>query len=214
MNATSTMTSTTANRLRRSLLAGLLLGTGLGASGCLPIVATGTAVGTLAAIDRRTLGAQTEDQGIELKGAAQIHERLGRGVSVTSYNRKVLLTGQVATAADKRTAEAIIAALPNVRSIHNELQVAGVTSVTTTAADASITTRVKAAFVNTPELQANTIKVVTEAGIVYLMGLVSAREGELAARTAARVSGVQRVVTVFEYLSEEEVQQMKKQPRP
>lgn len=210
MNGTTPIT----NRLRRGLLASLLLGAGSSISGCLPIVATGTAVGTLAAIDRRTLGAQTEDQGIELKGAARIHEQLGRGVSVTSYNRKVLLTGQVARAEDKREAEAIIAALPNVRSIHNELQVAGVTSLTTTAADASITTRVKTAFVNVSELQANTIKVVTEAGVVYLMGLVSAREGELAARAAASVAGVQRVVTVFEYLSEEEVKKMKMQPRP
>jgi osmotically-inducible protein OsmY len=192
--------------LRRALLVASVLGASLAASGCVPVVATGAAVGTLAALDRRTVGAQTEDQGIELKAALQIRERIGSGVSVTSYNRKVLLTGQVANERDKQTAEAIVAALPNVRSIHNELQVAGVPSLSTSAADAAITARVKAAFVDAQDLQANTIKVVTEAGTVYLMGLVSRREAERAAQVAARVAGVQRVVTVFEYITEEEAQ--------
>ncbi|HLT25277.1 MAG TPA: BON domain-containing protein [Zeimonas sp.] len=195
--------------LRRALLVASVLGASLAASGCVPVVATGAAVGTLAALDRRTVGAQTEDQGIELKAALQIRERIGSGVSVTSYNRKVLLTGQVANERDKQTAEAIVAALPNVRSIHNELQVAGVPSLSTSAADAAITARVKAAFVDAQDLQANTIKVVTEAGTVYLMGLVSRREAERAAQVAARVAGVQRVVTVFEYITEEEAQRTK-----
>lgn len=200
-------------RLRRSLLVGAVLATSLGASGCLPVVATGAAVGTLAALDRRTVGAQTEDQAIELKAAAQIRDRIGSGVSVTSYNRKVLLTGQVANERDKRTAEAIVAELPNVRSIHNELQVAGVPSLSTSAADAAITARVKAAFLEAPDLQANTIKVITEAGTVYLMGLVSRREADRAAQVASRVAGVQRVVTVFEYITEEEAARAKPQSR-
>lgn len=198
-------------RVRRSLLAAAVLAASLGSSGCLPVVATGAAVGTLAALDRRTVGAQTEDQAIELKAAAQIHDRIGSGVSVTSYNRKVLLTGQVANERDKRTAEAIVAELPNVRSIHNELQIAGVPSLSTSAADAAITARVKAAFLEAPDLQANTIKVVTEAGTVYLMGLVSRREADRAAQVASRVAGVQRVVTVFEYITEEEVARSKQQ---
>ncbi|HEY0877799.1 MAG TPA: BON domain-containing protein [Zeimonas sp.] len=200
-------------RLRRSLLVAAVLATSLGASGCIPVVATGAAVGTLAALDRRTVGAQTEDQAIELKAAMQIRERIGSGVSVTSYNRKVLLTGQVANEADKRTAEAIVAELSNVRSIHNELQVSGVPSLSTSAADAAITARVKAAFVDATDLQANTIKVVTEAGTVYLMGLVSRREAGRAAQVASRVAGVQRVVTVFEYITEEEVARAKPQSR-
>lgn len=200
-------------RLRRSLLVGAVLATSLGASGCLPVMATGAAVGTLAALDRRTVGAQTEDQAIELKAAAQIRDRIGSGVSVTSYNRKVLLTGQVANERDKRTAEAIVAELPNVRSIHNELQVAGVPSLSTSAADAAITARVKAAFLEAPDLQANTIKVITEAGTVYLMGLVSRREADRAAQVASRVAGVQRVVTVFEYITEEEAARAKPQSR-
>lgn len=201
------------NGVRRALLVATVIGASLGASGCFPVVATGAAVGTLAAIDRRTVGAQTEDQAIELKAALQIRERIGSGVSITSYNRKVLLTGQVANEADRRTAEAIVADLPNVRSIHNELQIAGVRSLSTSAADAAITARVKAALIDAPDLQANTIKVVTEAGTVYLMGLVSPREAERAAQVASRVGGVQRVVTVFEFITEEEVQRTKQQAR-
>lgn len=199
------------NRFRRLMIVGTVLGSGLAVSGCLPVVATGAAVGAFAALDRRTVGAQTEDQGIELKGLAQIRDRIpdGRGISVTSYNRKVLLTGQVANEADKRAAEAIIAALPNVRSIHNELHVSGVPSLSTSAADASITARVKAAFIDAADLQANTLKVITEAGTVYLMGLVSRREADRAAQVASRVAGVQRVVTVFEYITEEEVARAK-----
>ncbi|MCD6674159.1 MAG: BON domain-containing protein [Burkholderiaceae bacterium] len=200
-------------RLRRTLLVAAVLAASLGASGCLPVVATGAAVGTLAALDRRTVGAQTEDQAIELKAAAQIRDRIGSGVSVTSFNRKVLLTGQVANERDKRTAEAIVAELPNVRSIHNELQVAGVPSLSTSAADSAITARVKAAFLEAADLQANTIKVVTEAGTVYLMGLVSRREADRAAQVASRVAGVQRVVTVFEYITEEEAARSKPQSR-
>ncbi len=198
---------------RRLLLVGAVLAASVGASGCIPVVATGAAVGTLAVLDRRTVGAQTEDQAIELKAAMQIRERIGSGVSVTSYNRKVLLTGQVANERDKRAAEAVVAGLPNVRSIHNELQVSGVPSLSTSAADAAITARVKAAFVDSQDLQANTVKVVTEAGTVYLMGLVSRREAERAANVASRVAGVQRVVTVFEYITEEEVARAKSQAR-
>src|SRR5690606_18793770 len=155
----------------------------------------------------------TEDQAIELKAALQIRDRIGSGVSTTSYNRKVLLTGQVANERDKRTAEAIVADLANLRSIHHELQVSGVPSLSTSAADAAITARVKAAFVDASDLQANTIKVVTEAGTVYLMGLVSRREAERAANVASRVAGVQRVVTVFEYITEEELARAKSQAR-
>ncbi len=198
---------------RRLLLVGAVLAASIGASGCVPVVATGAAVGTLAALDRRTVGAQTEDQAIELKAAVQIRERIGSGVSVTSYNRKVLLTGQVANEPDKRTAEAIVAGIANVRSIHNELQVSGVPSLSTSAADAAITARVKAAFLDAKDLQANTIKVVTEAGTVFLMGLVSRREAERAANVASRVGGVQRVVTVFEYITEEEAARAKTQAR-
>lgn len=190
----------------RLTLVAALLASALATSGCLPLVATGAAVGTLAALDRRTLGAQTEDQEIELKATNRMRDALKQpgGVSVTSFNRKVLLTGQVASEDDKRAAEAAVAGLPNVRSIHNELQVLGRPSLATSAADTSITARVKAALVDAQDLHANVIKVITESGSVYLMGLVSRREAERAAQVASRVAGVQRVVTVFEYITEEE----------
>jgi len=191
----------------RMTLIAALLASALATSGCIPLVATGAAVGTLAALDRRSIGAQTEDQEIELRASARMRDALKQpgGVSVTSFNRKVLLTGQVASDDDKRAAEAAVAALPNVRSIHNELQVLGRPSLSATAADASITARVKAALVEAQDLHANVIKVVTESGTVFLMGLVSRREADRAAQVASRVAGVQRVVTVFEFITEEEV---------
>ena len=181
----------------RVAVAGALVASTLALSGCLP----------LAAMDRRTIGAQTEDQEIELRARGQLGQAIAEsgGISVTSFNRKVLLTGQVASEQDRTNAERIVAELPNVRSVHNELQVLGRSSFTTSAADTSITARVKAALIEAPDLQANTIKVVTESGTVFLMGLVSQREAARAAQVASRVSGVQRVVTVFELISEEEV---------
>ncbi|HMN64362.1 MAG: BON domain-containing protein [Burkholderiaceae bacterium] len=197
----------------RLTLVAALLASALATSGCLPLVATGAAVGTLAALDRRTLGAQTEDQEIELKATNRMRDALKQpgGVSVTSFNRKVLLTGQVASEDDKRAAEAAVAGLPNVRSIHNELQVLGRPSLATSAADTSITARVKAALVDAQDLHANVIKVITESGTVYLMGLVSRREADRAAQVASRVAGVQRVVTVFEYITEEEAKRASEQ---
>jgi len=197
----------------RLTLVAALLASALATSGCLPLVATGAAVGTLAALDRRTLGAQTEDQEIELRATNRMRDALKQpgGVSVTSFNRKVLLTGQVASEDDKRAAEAAVAGLPNVRSIHNELQVLGRPSLATSAADTSITARVKAALVDAQDLHANVIKVITESGTVYLMGLVSRREADRAAQVASRVAGVQRVVTVFEYITEEEAKRASEQ---
>lgn len=194
----------------RLTFAAALLASVLAAPGCVPLVATGAAVGTLAALDRRTLGAQTEDQEIEVRAANRMRDALKQpgGVSVTSFNRKVLLTGQVASENDKRAAEAAVAALPNVRSVHNELQVLGRPSLATSAADTSITARVKTALLDAQDLHANVIKVVTESGTVYLMGLVSRREAERAAQVASRVAGVQRVVTVFEYITEDEVKRV------
>lgn len=199
--------------VRRLTLVAGLLASALGASGCLPLAATGAAVGTLAVLDRRTIGAQTEDQEIELRAASRIREGIkdAGGISVTSFNRKVLLTGQAASVDDKRAAEAIVAQLPNVRSIHNELQVLGRPSLSTAAADTAITARVKAAFVEAQDLHTNVIKVITESGTVYLMGLVSRREADRAAQVASRVAGVQRVVTVFEYITEEEAKRASEQ---
>jgi osmotically-inducible protein OsmY len=142
-----------------------------------------------------------------VKAAAQLPQLLADagGIAVTSYNRKVLLTGQVPDERTRTEAASIVGRVDNVLSVHNELKVSGRVSLGTAAADTSITTRVKAALIDARDVQANTIKVVTEAGIVYLMGIVTRAEGDRAAQVASRVSGVQRVVTVFEYVTADEL---------
>jgi osmotically-inducible protein OsmY len=182
---------------------------------CFPLVATGVAVGALATADRRTYGAQTDDQAIELKSSSRLsdtEQKLG-GVSVTSYNRKVLLTGQVLNADDRKLAEQIVSRVDNVRSIHNELAISGRTGLGVATSDATITTKVKASFFDAKEVQANTVKVVTEASIVYLMGVLTSKEGARAAQIAAGVSGVSKVVTVFETISDAELERLHQRPK-
>lgn len=194
------------------LLAGALLAGVL--QGCVPLAATGLAVGGMSALDRRTLGAQTDDQAIEFRAGSQLRqagERM-RGVSVTSYNGKVLISGQVPNDAAKADAERIIASVANVRSVHNELAVGPRPAVATSVTDATLTARIKASLVEARDLQAQSIKVISEYGEVYLMGMVTRREGDRAAQVAAGVAGVRRVVTAFEYLSEDELARIQRRP--
>jgi osmotically-inducible protein OsmY len=179
-------------------------------SGCIGLAATGAAVGVLAVTDRRTLGAQTDDQGIELKGFSRVQEAIKNpgGISITSYNRRVLMTGQVLDAAAKQAAEKAVAGIDGVRQIHNELAVSGRSGLGTNANDTLVTTKIKAAFVDAKDVQANTIKVVTEQGTAYLMGLVTQDEANRASQVASRVSGVQRVVTVFEVVTADELKRI------
>jgi osmotically-inducible protein OsmY len=179
-------------------------------SGCIGLAATGAAVGVLAVTDRRTLGAQTDDQGIELKAFARVQDALKNpgGVSVTSYNRRVLLTGQVLDAAAKQAAEKAVTSIEGVRQIHNELVISGRSGLGTNANDTLVTTKIKAAFVDAKDVQANTIKVVTEQGIAYLMGILTQEEANRASQVASRVGGVQRVVTVFEIVSSDELRRI------
>lgn len=200
------------NVWRTTTIAGIVAAT-MGLSACAPLVIGAIAtVGTLSALDRRTLGAQAEDQLIELKGVNRLRESMRNvdAVGVTSFNRKVLLTGQVLTEQDKVNAQRVIATLDNVRSIENELQVSGRVSTGVSASDALVTTRVKSALIDSKRVQANTVKVVTEASVVYLMGIVTRDEGERAAEIASRVSGVGRVVTVFEYVNDEDVVKLRR----
>jgi osmotically-inducible protein OsmY len=185
-------------------------------SACAPLV-IGGAVGTaLVATDRRTSGAQLEDQGIELRATNRLREQLGeRGnVSVTSYNRQVLLTGEVPTEAAKAAAEQTVAGVDNVRSVVNELAVLGVSSLTQRSSDTLITGRVKAAMIEARDLAGNAVKVVTTRGTVYLMGRVTAREADRATDIARNTSGVQRVVRVFEIITDEELARILPQPAP
>lgn len=193
--------------MRRLAVVAALIGSTLGASGCLPLAATGMAVGTMAALDRRTVGAQTEDTEIELRGATRMSDAIkgSKGVGVTSYNRRVLLTGQVPDDAAKADAERTMRQVRGVREVHNELEIAERVSLSTTASDTTITARVKAGFVEQKALSANAVKVVTENGVVYLMGLVTEREGPAYATVASRVPGVRRVVTLYEYITEAEL---------
>lgn len=197
--------------MRRRLALGLALGAAsIGGSGCLPLAATGMAVGTLAALDRRTVGVQASDTEIELRGSSRMSDAIrgSRGVSITSYNGRVLMSGQVPDEKARTDAERAMKQVPNVREVHNELETADRVTFSTTATDSAITARVKAGFVEQKVLSTNAVKVVTENGVVYLMGLVTQREGPAYAMVASRATGVRRVVTLFEYVTDEELAQI------
>ncbi len=192
--------------LRSSALMAALLGS-LTLSACAPLLVGGAVGGALMASDRRTSGTQVEDQAIELKAVNRTRDILGdRGhVNSTSYNRVVLITGEVPTEADRTAVEQTISRIENVKSTVNELAVAGNSSLTARSSDAIITGKVKATFVDAKDVQANAFKVVTERGVVYLMGRVTEREAKRAAELASGVGGVQKVVRVFEILTEQEL---------
>lgn len=177
-------------------------------SACAPIVLGGAAVGALVATDRRTSGAQLEDEGIELRSGGRIRDALGDRVhvNVTSYNRQVLLTGEVPNQQDRQLVEQIVSRVDNVRSIVNELGVMSASSLTQRSSDSLTTGKVKAAMVDAKDIFANSFKVITERGTTYLMGRVTQREANRATEITRGVSGVQRVVRVLEVISEEELQ--------
>jgi osmotically-inducible protein OsmY len=212
------MTHTRHSRLSR-LLASTLAAAGLAAAlaGCAPVVLGGAAVGAIVATDRRTSGAQLEDEGIELRAAARLRDALGdrAHINVTSYNRQVLLTGEVPSEAAKQQAEQIVTRVENVRSIVNELAVMGNSTLSQRSSDALVTGKVRASLVDDRELYANAFKVVTERGTTYLMGRVTQREADRGTQVARSVGGVQRVVRIFELITEEELRQITpQQTRP
>lgn len=199
-------------QLTRLTLASLALTGAL--SACAPLVLGGAAAGTvLVATDRRTSGAQLEDQGIELRAANRISDQLGSRVrvGVTSYNRRVLLTGEVPNEQDKARVEQIVAGVENVAATFNELDIVGSPSLTQRSADALTTGRVKAAMVDAKDLSANAFKVLTERGTTYLMGRVTQREADRAGEVTRTVPGVQRVVRVLEIISDEELRRLQAQ---
>lgn len=170
--------------------------------GCFPVVATGVGAGVIAAEDRRTVGTITEDQSIEFKAGSRISERFKENVNVnvTSYNRVLLLTGEVPNDQVRRDVERIARSVENVRGVTNELAIGPVTSLSTRAADSYITSKVKARFVDANRFNPIHVKVVTENKIVYLLGMVKRQEGKDAVDVARTTEGVQKVVVVFEYL--------------
>ncbi|HZT55097.1 MAG TPA: BON domain-containing protein, partial [Burkholderiaceae bacterium] len=178
-----------------ALLAALAAATAL--SACAPLLLGGAIVGSsMVVTDRRTSGAQVDDQAIELKAVKRINETLGdRGsVSTTSYNRVVLLTGSVTDEADKAAVERAVAGIESVKSVVNEVSIGPAASFGNRSNDTLLTSKVKASLVDAKDVQVNAYKVVTERGIVYLMGRVTEREANRAADIARGVSGVQKVV--------------------
>ncbi len=197
--------------MQRFVLAAALACAGAASlTACAPLVLGGAAVGTMVAIDRRTSGAQLEDEGIELRAASRLRDLLGdrAHINVTSYNRQVLLTGEVPTEQDKQRAAEVVGRVENVRSIVNELAVMGNSSLAQRSSDTLTTGKVRASLVDDKELYASAFRVVTERGTTYLMGLVTQREADRATQIARTVGGVQRVVRVFEIISEDDLKRI------
>ncbi|MES2741621.1 MAG: BON domain-containing protein [Pseudomonadota bacterium] len=197
--------------LTTALLCGALLAS---LSGCVGVVLGGAVMGTVAAADRRTLGAQTEDKAIAVKGEVRVPKVVGEDghVNIASFNRKVLLTGEVRDEAMKAAVEREVRAIEGVQTVYNELEVAGRATYTSRSNDTLITGKVKASLVDMKTISAATFKVVTERGNVYLMGRVTQREGAVGADVARGVNGVQKVIKLFDYISEDELKQLLLQP--
>lgn len=194
---------------RTAVVAALVASTTL--SGCAALLVGGAVVGgSLIATDRRSSGTQLDDQAIELKANSRVRDVLGdRGhVNVTSYNRLVLLTGEVPTDADRNNLEQAISRIDNVKSVVNETAVMTATSISNRSNDSLITSKVKATLVDAGDISATSFKVLTERGIVYLMGRVTEREADRAADLTRSISGVQKVVKVTEIITESELGQI------
>ena len=197
--------------LIRSVLA-LAVATSLPA--CAPLMVGGMVGGAMVASDRRTSGIQLEDEGIELKAANRIRETLGgrAHLNVTSYNRQVLITGEVANAQDRDYVARLVGEVENVRKVVNEAVIGPNSSLTERSTDALITAKVKAQMVDSKDIFANAYKIVTERGGVYLMGRVTQREADRATEVARQVSGVKKVVRIFEILTEAELNALFPEP--
>ncbi len=196
-------------RLMLTACAAAVLGGSLTA--CFPLVLGGAvAGGTLVAIDRRTSGAQLEDEGIELRAMSRLRDAVGTRarVGVTSYNRQVLLTGEVMNEQDKKLVEQVVAKIENVTGVVNELAIMNTPSLAQRSSDVLITGQVKALLIDAKDLFANAFKVTTEHGTVYLLGRVTQREADRATEIARGARGVQKVVRILEIISEEELKRL------
>lgn len=203
---------------RRLVLSAVLAST-LGLAGCFGLAVTGAAIGTMAVLDRRSIGAQTDDQAIELRGLRELNDAVNNGghgsVAITSYNRRVLLSGQAISADIKQRAEDVVRSrVPNIREIYNEIELAPNTTFAARTRDTSLTARVKTGLVRERNLSANAIKVVSEDSTVFLLGIVTPEEAERASIIASQVSGVARVVTLFEHVSQAELDRIQGTDKP
>jgi osmotically-inducible protein OsmY len=197
------------NKSTASLLSTLVMCLGL-ASCAAPLMFGGVIGGAMVASDRRSTGIQVEDEGIEQRSATAIRENFGskEHINITSYNRQVLITGEVSNDTVRRQVESLIGRVENVRSVVNELAIGPASSTGDRASDALLVAKVKASMVDTEDVFANVYKVVGERGTVYLMGRVTQREAKRATDVVRGVSGVKRVVRVFEYITEDELRAM------
>jgi osmotically-inducible protein OsmY len=197
------------NKSTASLLSTLVMCLGL-ASCAAPLMFGGVIGGAMVASDRRTTGIQVEDETIEQRSATAMRENFGskEHINITSYNRQVLITGEVSNDMVRRQVESLISRVENVRAVVNELAVGATSSTSDRASDALLVAKVKASMVDTEDVFANVFKVVGERGTVYLMGRVTQRESQRATDVVRGVSGVKRVVRVFEYITEDELRAM------
>jgi osmotically-inducible protein OsmY len=196
---------------RRTLLAGLAAATLAGTVGCVPIL-LGAAAGTaMVATDRRTSGTQVDDQAVELRGVTRARDAAGANahINVTSYNRMALITGEVSNEADRAAVAKAVAGVENVRSVVNELVVGASSTLSERTADSVLTGRVKASFLEAADVPAAAVKVVTERGVVYLMGRVTEGEAARATERARSVTNVKKVVRLVEIVSEADAAALK-----
>jgi len=188
-------------QLSTKLILSIALATQLTA--CLPAVVGGAAAGGAMAADRRSSGIFVEDENIELKAVKKMETNLGENshVNVTSYNRNVLLTGEVPDAAKKALAESLLKEIANIRQVTNEITIEPKSSLSSRSSDTYITSKVKTQFITENRFPANYVKIVTENSVVYLLGIVTKEEGDAAVEIARNTDGVTKVVKVFEYMN-------------
>ncbi len=200
--------------LRYFALAAVLLATLLSVSACFPLVAGGVVMTGFVAVDRRTSGAMLEDQAIEVKTSSRIRDALGERVhiTVTSYNRKVLLTGEAPDAKDKEHAGEIAKNIDNITSVWNEVGVTSITTLTERTNDLVAAGRIKADLIDAKDLFSNAYKIVVERGSVYVMGRITAREAKRVSSVISGVTGVKKVVLVHETITEDELANLNAKP--
>ena len=169
--------------------------------GCIEMAVLGAGTAALSATDRRTTGVQVDDEGIELRATNRVNERFGDKVhvNISSFNRSVLVTGEVPDANVRAEIEKLVQAVQGLRGVTNDLQVAGAASLTSRAGDAAITGKVKARLFDSGKVNAVHVRVITEASVVYLLGIVTEDEAVAAVEVARTTGGVRKVVKVFEY---------------
>lgn len=191
--------------MKKHLITSLVLGATIlpVLQGCVPIVAAGVTTGVMATFDRRSVSIQTDDESIEWKSSAQVGEKLGEKahLNFTSFNLKVLMTGEVPSENAKMEAAAIVSAIPNVQSVYNELNVGPVTSFSDRSNDSYITSKVKGNSIDSGKFNPIHIKVVTEAGVVFLLGMVTQPEADAAIHSASYTRGVKKVVNLLEIIT-------------